>query len=171
MTGRRKSRVRSLSPDWRGWERVWAAGIGCWRWRWQWTFDEDLALAAGVPVEGLRYCVLLAIAATVILAVKLVGVLLVTAMLILPGATGALCGRSPLAIAAVSVASSLGCLLSGLLISNQGDAPPGPVIVLLAFGLLSIAHAVRFWRDRRRAHAPTRLHRTQPEPRGAQRRI
>ncbi|HUK81286.1 MAG TPA: metal ABC transporter permease [Verrucomicrobiae bacterium] len=122
-----------------------------WRWLGQWTFDEELARAAGVPVTRLRYTLILLIAATVILSVKVVGLLLVTAMLILPGATGTLMGRGLWSIVVAAVTTAMGCALAGLVASNAADAPPGPAIVLAAFTVFAAAFVVRQKVERRRA--------------------
>jgi zinc transport system permease protein len=105
-----------------------------WRWLGQWAFDEELAHASGVPVKRLRYGLLLLIAITVILSVKIVGLLLVTAMLILPGATGTLIGRGLWGIVVAAIITATGSAIAGLVASNAADVPPGPAMVLMAFG-------------------------------------
>ena len=127
--------------------------FGCWRWLAQWTFDEELALASGVPTAALRYALILLIAATVILSTRVVGVLLVTAMLILPGAIGTLLGRSMSIITLLSLGVALASTLTGLTISNAADVPPGPAIVLTAFGLFVAAYLLRRHRDQRHSHS------------------
>lgn len=132
--------------------------FSCWRWLAQWTFDEELARASGVATTGLRYALVLLIAATVILSTKVVGVLLVTAMLILPGAAGTLLGRQMSQITLLSLGVALASTFSGLAISNATDAPPGPTIVLGAFVLFVAAYFARRHRDRQLAHV--HLHHT-----------
>ena len=121
----------------------------CWRWLGQWTFDEELAQASGVPVTSLRYAFVIVIAATVIVSSRVVGVLLVTAMLILPGAVGTLLGRSMWVITAFSLGAALTSSVGGLVISNAVDVPPGPAIVLIGFCLFVLAFLVRCHHDRR----------------------
>lgn len=120
----------------------------CWRWLTQWTFDEELARAGGVPTAALRYVLILLIAATVILSTRVVGVLLVTAMLILPGAVGTLLGRSMGVITLLSLGVALASTLTGLALSNSADVPSGPTIVLAAFALFVAAYLLRRQRDR-----------------------
>jgi zinc transport system permease protein len=120
--------------------------FGYWRWLGQWTFDEDLARASKVKTAWLRYTLILLIAATVILSTRVVGVLLVTAMLILPGAVGTLSGSTMPVIVFFSIASAMSSVALGMVVSNTADLPPGPVIVLLAFGCFLTA----FFRRRRR---------------------
>lgn len=114
-----------------------------WRWLAQWTFDEDLTQAFGIPVNRLRYIVILLIAATVILSVKIVGLLLVAAMLILPGAIGTLRGRRMVSITAIALVTAIASMLLGMIISNVVDAPPGPSIVLIEFCVFTITFVLR----------------------------
>ncbi|MBL9135913.1 MAG: metal ABC transporter permease [Verrucomicrobiales bacterium] len=99
----------------------------------RWCFDEELAIAAGVPVEALRAGTLILLAASVVLSVKIVGLLLVTSLLILPGAIGSLVARSFPGILCVSLVAAVVATTGGLVISNAVDVPPGPTSVLLAF--------------------------------------
>jgi len=124
-----------------------------WRWLGQWTFDEELARASAVKTVWLRYALILLIAATVILSTKVVGVLLVTALLILPGAVGTLSGRAMPVIVMLSVATAMSSATIGMAISNAIDVPPGPAIVLVTFGIFLAAFFLRRRRDTRKAHA------------------
>ena len=106
-------------------------------WNWlsvgKWTFNEEMAHAEGVPVKKLRYFFMFLVVAVVIVSSRVVGVLLVTSMLILPGAVGSLASRSMFGITIVSIVTALVSSLIGLSISNSYDVPPGPVIVLTGF--------------------------------------
>ena len=106
-------------------------------WNWlsvgKWTFNEEMAHAEGVPVKKLRYFFMFLVVAVVIVSSRVVGVLLVTSMLIVPGAVGSLASRSMFGITIVSIATALVSSLIGLSISNSYDVPPGPVIVLTGF--------------------------------------
>ena len=131
-----------------------AAALFCligWRGLGQWTFDEELAQASGVRVMALRYLLLLMIAATVILSTKVVGVLLVTALLILPGAIGTLSVRSLPGILLLSLIAAMSSAVVGMMVSNLADVPPGPVIVLVVFGFFLATFFLRRGRDLRRS--------------------
>ena len=136
-----------------------ASGL-CWQWLGAWTFDEELARAEGVPVVVLRYALMLLVAATVIVATRVVGVLLVSAMLVLPGAAGCLGARRLSRIVFISMLAASFSALSGMAASNAANVPPGPAIVLCAFGCFLAAFAWSRWRDRRVFHprvlVPTR---------------
>ena len=99
----------------------------------KWTFNEEMAHVEGVPVKKLRYFFMFLVVAVVIVSSRVVGVLLVTSMLILPGAVGSLASCSMFGITIVSIATALVSSLIGLSISNSYDFPPGPVIVLTGF--------------------------------------
>lgn len=133
-----------------------------WRGLGQWTFDEELAQASGVRVTALRYVLMLLIAATVILSTKVVGVLLVTALLILPGAIGTLSGRNLPVILLLSLLAALCSATAGMVFSNLADVPPGPAIVLAAFGLFLIAFFHRRHRDLRTSTRCWRLEKNLP---------
>lgn len=122
-----------------------------WRHLAQWTLDEELAQANGVRVRALRYAMLLLLAATVVLSVKVVGILLVTSLLILPGAIGSLGARTLGCVALLSVASAFTSVGAGMLLSNTADLPPGPATVLILFALFVMAFLARQHSDRRRA--------------------
>ncbi len=121
--------------------------VSNWRWLGQWTFDEELARASAVKITWLRYALVLLIAATVILSAKIVGVLLVTALLILPGAVGTLSGRALPVILAFSIMTAMSSAATGMLLSNAANVPPGPGIVLVAFGIFLAAFFLRRRRD------------------------
>ncbi|MCW5559181.1 MAG: metal ABC transporter permease [Verrucomicrobiae bacterium] len=127
-----------------------ACGLG-WRWLGAWTFDEEIARAEGVPVAVLRYALMLLIAATVIVATRIVGILLVAALMVLPGATGCLVARHMGVILAISTAAAVLSATAGMAISSATNVPPGPTIVLAAFGCFLAAFCASRWRDRRAA--------------------
>jgi zinc transport system permease protein len=68
---------------------------GLWRWLLALSVDEDLARVEGVPVGAVRLALMLLIAIVIAAAVKIVGVLLITSLLIIPAATARRFARSP----------------------------------------------------------------------------
>ena len=94
----------------------------------KWAFNEEMAHAEGVPVKN-TLLLLFLVVAVVIVSSRVGRVLLVTSMLILPGAVGSLGSRSMFGITILSIATALVSSLIGLAISNSYDVPPGPVIV------------------------------------------
>jgi zinc transport system permease protein len=122
-----------------------------WRHLAQWTLDEELAQANGIRVRALRYAMLLLLAATVVFSVKVVGILLVTSLLILPGAIGSLGARTLASVAGLSVASAVFSAGTGMVLSNTVDVPPGPATVLILFALFVAAFVARHHAERRQA--------------------
>lgn len=114
-----------------------------WSWLGKWTFDEELAQASGVPTERLRYVLMMLVAAAVIVSSRVVGLLLITSMLTLPGAVGTLLGRTMKTVVGLSLGSAFTITVVGLTVSNTVDLPPGPVIVLLGFLLFVTAYLLR----------------------------
>ncbi|HHJ4328330.1 TPA: zinc ABC transporter permease subunit ZnuB [Klebsiella pneumoniae] len=96
---------------------------------------EELARVEGLPVAALRLALMLLIALLVALAMKIVGVLLITALLIIPAATAQRHARSPEQMAIAASALGMLAVLGGLALSWYRDTPAGPSIVLCA-GLL-----------------------------------
>lgn len=96
------------------------------------TVHEELAQVEGVPVTRIRTILMLLMALIIAIAMKVVGVLLITALLIIPAAASRRLATTPEQMAVI--ASVLGCLSvgAGLLMSFHWDTPAGPSIVLSA---------------------------------------
>lgn len=103
------------------------------------TADEDLARAEGVPVQALSIFFMLLVAALIALAMKLVGVLLVTSLMVIPAVTARRVARSPETMALVAPAFGLASVAIGLTLSATVDTPSGPSIVVSAFVLFLAA--------------------------------
>lgn len=99
------------------------------------TVHEELAEVEGVPVAKVRTLLMLLMALVIAIAMKVVGVLLITALLIIPAAASRRLSSTPESMAII--ASLLGCLAVslGLMASYYWDSPAGPSIVLAATGL------------------------------------
>ncbi len=127
------------------WPEVWATFAGAaivlallaaaWRPLVAATVDEDLARAEGVPVGALSVFFMLLVAAVVALAMKIVGVLLVTALVVIPAVTARRLARSPEQMALIAPVFGIAAVASGLTLSLYADTPSGPSIVVAAFAL------------------------------------
>ena len=109
------------------------------------TVHEELARAEGRPVAFAKLAYLLLIALIVAVAMKIVGVLLVTALLIIPAAAARGLARSPEAMAALAALAGTISVLAGLAASWWLDTPSGPSIVAAAtllFFLVTAAGSV-----------------------------
>lgn len=103
------------------------------------TFDPLGAEAAGLPVNWLNFGLMALVALTVVASLKSVGVVLVLALLITPGATASLLVTRLHAVMGVGAAIGVLSSLSGLYLSYWFNLPSGPAIVLVASGLFTLA--------------------------------
>lgn len=124
---------------------VWLGALGVLAllaWRWQplltATLSEDLAHAAGIKPDRERLVLVLALAVVVAVALKVVGALLIAAMLIIPAATARSFARTPeaMALAAIGIGALSG--LGGLGLSLWKDTPTGPSIIVVAALLFAL---------------------------------
>lgn len=131
-----------LSVTWLDVVSIWIISTGViaaliWLWRplLAITVHEELAQVEGVAVTKVRAALMLLMALVIAIAMKVVGVLLITALLIIPAASSRRLTHTPESMALV--ASGLGCVavILGLLASFYWDSPAGPSIVLAATGL------------------------------------
>lgn len=112
-------------------------------WRWSSlltaTLNEELAASAGINPARERLLLTLALAVVVALALKVVGALLIAALLIIPAAAARGFARSPEAMAAI--ASLIGALASvaGVGASLAADTPTGPSIVVAAAVIFALS--------------------------------
>lgn len=122
-----------------------AAGIvGLLVWRWRRlliaTLNADLAAASGVDPRREQLILTLALALLVAVALKVVGVLFITAMLIVPPAAARAFARTPEAMALIAVLVGAAATLGGIAASWQLDTPTGPSIVVAAVLILLVAN-------------------------------
>jgi zinc transport system permease protein len=105
-------------------------------WRWQAlltsTLSEDLAQASGLNPNRERLVLTVALAIVVAVALKIVGALLISAMLIIPAAAARSLSRSPESMALLAVVIGAASVLAGLQTSLHFDTPAGPSIIAVA---------------------------------------
>lgn len=102
-------------------------------------FDEEMAMANGIPVNFLHYLLLTCIAVTVVVAVKVVGVILASALLVIPAAAAYELTRNFRLMLVISVAAGILSAVGGLCLSYYFNLPSGSTIVLLAGALFLAA--------------------------------
>ncbi len=112
-------------------------------------FDPAHAQAIGLPVAWLRYGLLTLLAMTIVASLKAVGIILVIAMLIAPGAIGFLLARRFDAMLAIAAAAAMGSCVVGTILSFHLDAATGPAIVVTQSLVFALALAWRTLRARR----------------------
>lgn len=94
------------------------------------TVSEELAQVEGYPVARLRLLFMVLLAVVIAGAMKLVGVLLITALLIIPAAAARPFSQNPAQMAGIATMISMLAVALGLGLSYQLDTPAGPSIVL-----------------------------------------
>ncbi|MEU9335850.1 metal ABC transporter permease [Streptomyces sp. NPDC048290] len=113
--------------------------------------DEEFARVTGLPVRALNLLTAITAAVTVTVAMRVVGLLLVSALMVVPVAAAQQLSRSFAATFAVSVAIGVTVTLGGTVTSYYQDVPPGATIVLLTIGAFLLLAAVAAPLARRRA--------------------
>lgn len=106
------------------------------------TISPDIASAEGLPVTRANLLFIFLIALVIAVAMKLIGVLLITSLLIIPAATARQFSISPEAMAVMAAAIAALAVYLGLQSSLVWDSQPGPSIVLSAFSLFLISLAI-----------------------------
>jgi zinc transport system permease protein len=132
-----------------------AAILGLLVWLWRpllaATVNPEIAEAEGLSPEVSRVVLMLLLASVIAIAMKIVGVLLITALLIIPAATSRRLSATPEQMAVLASILGATAVTGGLFGSLEFDTPSGPSIVVaaLVLFLLSILVPVGLFRRRR----------------------
>lgn len=106
------------------------------------TIHEELAQVEGISVGMVRTLLMLMVALVIAVAMKIVGILLITSMLIIPPAAARSLARTPEQMAIFSALIGMIAVIGGLLLSYLADTPAGPSVVVVAtalfIGLLAV---------------------------------
>jgi len=102
---------------------------------WMWrslisiSVNEDMARTDGVNVPVIRFAFMLLLAMVIAVAIKVVGILLITALLIIPAASARAFSHTPVQMVLLSTVVALTAVVVGLGASFYQDLPAGPAIV------------------------------------------
>ena len=107
------------------------------------TFDRDLARTDRLRVVAHDYALAVAIAIAIVVSIKMVGILLISAFLVLPAATARMVSRSFHRMAFLSVLIGTVTPAAGLCVSYFSDLPSGATIILLQTVLFAVALGIR----------------------------
>lgn len=107
------------------------------------TVHEELARVEGVNVALVSATYTLLVAVLVAIAMKIIGALLITSLLIIPAATARKFSNSPEKMAVFAVISGMLAVVLGLAASYLWDTPAGPSIVAAASGLFLVSQIFR----------------------------
>jgi len=118
-------------------------GVLCWQWRnlLSMTISPELAHVDGVNLQRTRVILMLITALTIGLAMKFVGALIITSLLIIPAATARRFAKTPEQMASIAVVIGMLAVSGGLAFSAFYDTPAGPSVVLAAAVMFMISLA------------------------------
>jgi zinc transport system permease protein len=123
---------------WGGGALVLAALFGLWSRLLQVTLDEELAVAEGIASGAVRAGFMLLMALTVAIGMKIVGILLIVALLVIPPAAARQLARTPEQMAALAILAGSLAVVAGIGASLLWDAPAGASIVVAATALFAL---------------------------------
>ena len=128
-------------------------------------FDPMHAHSIGLPVRLLHYGLLILLALTIVASLRAVGIILVVAMLIAPGAIAYLLTNRFERMMALAVAVAVGSSAVGTLVSFHIDGATGPCIVLVQMAVFVAAFTyVAAFRKPRQVNAATEVRSGRPQP-------
>jgi zinc transport system permease protein len=99
------------------------------------TFDDKQASVSGINVKLINYIFIVLSAITVVTSIRLVGVLLISALIVLPNITALLFGRGFKKTALISVCLAIGSVVFGIVVSYIVNVPPAGAVVLVNVGV------------------------------------
>lgn len=145
--------ILTVSPS----DAMWIAALGAvvisvivllWRPLLSVILDEDAARVAGLPVTGFSLGLAALAAVTVVAAMRIVGVLLIAALMVLPVGTAQRIAKSFRSTLGWSVVVGTSSVVAGLVLARLAGLAPGATIVLLAAASFVVATGVSLIRPR-----------------------
>ena len=107
------------------------------------TFNEEQAKVSGISVEKINYLIVFMSGLTVVTSIQLVGVLLISALFVIPNVTALMYGKGFKQTAILSICFSTFSVVVGILISYIFNITPAGTIVLISIGLLAGTMGIR----------------------------
>ena len=107
------------------------------------TINEDLAQVEGVNVDLMRLLLMLMVGLVIAVAMKFVGALIITSLLIIPAATARRFARSPEVMAVMASVIGILAVFGGLAMSWHYDTPAGPSVVVAAAAIFMLSQFKR----------------------------
>ncbi|GJQ29286.1 MAG: ABC transporter [Phycisphaerae bacterium] len=108
-----------------------------------WAFDPEVARVAGVRDRVMNAVLMTLLALAIVTAMKLAGVVLATAMLVLPGATALRWSDRLWPAVLLALGASLAGVVAGVVLSFETDWPTGPCIVAVLGAMYATTHILR----------------------------
>ncbi|MEW6067536.1 MAG: metal ABC transporter permease [Nitrospirota bacterium] len=103
------------------------------------TYNEEIARVSGIPVRAINILFLIILSITIVISIKIVGIILISALLVLPGATAQLFPKNLYFMIMASCSVAVISTVVGLFLSYEFDIAPGGSIVLTATALFLIS--------------------------------
>ncbi|WP_318518790.1 zinc ABC transporter permease subunit ZnuB [Photobacterium leiognathi] len=107
------------------------------------TISEEMAQVEGVNVDLMRLILMLMVGMVIAVAMKFVGALIITSLLIIPAATARRFARSPESMAALASVLGAIAVCLGLAMSWHYDTPAGPSVVVSAAAMFMLSQLKR----------------------------
>ena len=107
------------------------------------TFNEEQAKIAGLNITLLNYLFVVLAAITVVVSMRLVGILLISALIVIPNISAMMFGKGFKKTVGISVSMSIFSVTSGIIISHYLDLAPSGTIVMIAVALLLVTMLFR----------------------------
>ena len=115
------------------------------------SFDEEYSTIVGIPVKELQLLLLCLIALTIVILIRVVGIILVIALLTIPAALAKQFTYNLKKMMLLAILFGVLLTFGGLWLSYELDLPSGATIVLLGGAILSISLVISKLRSKRRA--------------------
>jgi ABC-type Mn2+/Zn2+ transport system permease subunit len=113
------------------------------------TFDPEVADVSGVRVARMEALLMLMLATTILFTMKVMGVLLISAMLVTPAATARMLTNSFARMLTIAPIIGAACGFTGMLLSYHIDVSPGATIILIASSIFLVVFVATGNRGRR----------------------
>ncbi len=107
------------------------------------TFDEDVAAVSGINTNFLDTLLLVFLALLIVISIKIVGIILVTALVVLPASFGLIISKRVRGVIGFGTLFAVFSMVGGLLLSYGLDLPAGATMVVLGTGVYFIALIIR----------------------------
>ena len=112
------------------------------------TFDEEQAKVSGINVSRLNYLFVILASISVIVSVRLVGVLLISSLIVIPNITAIMFGKGFKKTALISVSIAIMSVLLGVLISYIMNLAPGGTIVITSVTAYLVATTTKYFKKK-----------------------
>ncbi len=107
------------------------------------TFNEEQAKVSGIPVEKINYLIVFIAGITVVTSIQLVGILLISALFVIPNVSAIMYGRSFKQTALLSSSFAVSSVVIGILLSYVLDITPAGTIVLISITILATSMGLK----------------------------